>query len=197
MAQAKARSLTFTDYMAYDDGSDTVYDLLSNGDLVAVPNESALNDYLARLLMLKLSAVVDLRLIIVHSLTMEVEPVGDDYKNRRPDLVVLRPAHLELDSIIKRSALPLGSPAPQFVAEIVSPGSKTENNYLRDYEWKREQYQQWGISEYWIIDPSRLQVSVLLLRNGTYQKQVYTGSQGIESSSFPDLQLNAASILTA
>lgn len=89
MAQAKARSLTFTDYMAYDDGSDTVYDLLSNGDLVAVPNESALNDYLARLLMLKLSAVVDLRLIIVHSLTMEVEPIGDNYKNRRPDLVVL------------------------------------------------------------------------------------------------------------
>ena len=89
MAQAKARSLNFTDYMAYDDGSDTVYDLLSNGDLVAVPNESALNDYLARLLMLKLSAVVELRLIIGLSLTMVVEPIGDNHIYRRPDLGVL------------------------------------------------------------------------------------------------------------
>ncbi|MFQ4136748.1 Uma2 family endonuclease [Nodosilinea sp. PGN35] len=187
MAQTKAKCLTFDDYLVYDDGSDRRYDLLQNGDLVAVPNESALNDYLARWLMMKLSAVVDLRLIVAHSLTLEVEPVGDSYRNRRPDLVVLRPEHLQLKSILKQTALPLGSPAPQLIAEIVSPGDTASDNYRRDYEWKRQQYQTWNVPEYWIIDPVRSKLTVLVLVDGWYQKTVYTGQQLVVSTVFSEL----------
>jgi Uma2 family endonuclease len=197
MTQANAKPLTFEAYLEYDDGSDIRYDLLSNGALIEVPNESVLNDYLARFLMLQLSAVVDLRLIIAHSLTMEVEPVGDNYRNRRPDLVVLRPEHLELDSIIRRTALPLGSPAPQMVVEIVSAGSESDDNTRRDYEWKRQQYESWGIPEYWIIDPERAKVTVLVLVDGVYQESVYTGDQWVLSTVFPELRLKASSLLTA
>ncbi len=166
MAQAKIKPLTFAEYLNYDDGSDIRYDLLSNGDLIPVPNESEENDYLAMVLFMKLSALINFRLIKLHTLTMEVEPVGDRYKNRRPDLVVLEPKHLQLDSIIKQNALPLGAIPPRFIAEIVSPGNESSDNYRRDYEWKRQQYEKWGIPEYWIVDhPARRQVSVLVLKD--------------------------------
>ena len=195
MTQAQVRPITFQQYLEYDDGSDTRYDLLSDGELIAVPNESELNDYLARLLMVKLSAIVDLRLIITHSLTMEVEPVGDSYRNRRPDLVVLQPDHLNLDSIIKRTALPLGSPPPQLVVEIVSPGNPTDDNYRRDYEWKRQQYEAWSIPEYWILDVQRQKVTVLTLVNGQYQETVYTQESMIQSYILPNLVLMVSDLI--
>ncbi|MEO1404803.1 MAG: hypothetical protein AAFV72_26670 [Cyanobacteria bacterium J06635_1] len=43
--------------------------------------------------------------------------------------------------------------------------------------------------------PSRLQMTVLVLGTDDYQQRVYTVDQVIESSSFPDLRLNIASIL--
>lgn len=145
--------------------------------------------------MVKLAAIVDLRLIITHSLTMEVEPVGDTYRNRRPDLAVLRPEHLTLDSIIKRTALPLGAPPPQLAVEIVSPGSNTDENYCRDYEWKRQQYQSWGIPEYWILDVQRQKVTVLILVEDQYQETVYSEKSLIQSDIFPELSLIASELL--
>ena len=68
-------------------------------------------------------------------------------------------------------------PAPQFIAEIVSPGSETSENYQRDYVWKRQQYQAWGIPEYWIIDPQRAQVTVLVLTKGRYEVVIYSDVQ--------------------
>lgn len=66
MAQAKIKPLTFVEYLNYDDGSDIRYDLLSNGQLIPVPNESEENDYLAMVLFMKLSALINLRLIKPH-----------------------------------------------------------------------------------------------------------------------------------
>ncbi|ESA36689.1 hypothetical protein N836_06415 [Leptolyngbya sp. Heron Island J] len=46
MAQAKIKPLTFAEYLNNDDGSDIRYDLLSNGELMPLPNGSEENDYL-------------------------------------------------------------------------------------------------------------------------------------------------------
>ena len=194
MAQAKLKPLTFAEYLNYDDSSDIRYDLLSNGKIIPVLNESEENDYLAMVLFMKLSVLISFRLVKPHTLTMEVEPVGDRYKNCRPDLVVLEPEHLQLESIIKQNALPLGVIPPQFIAEVVSPGNESSDNYRRDYEWKRQQYEQWGIPEYWILDPMRSQVSVLTLVNGIYNDQCYSGDQVIVSETFPTLQLTPNSL---
>jgi Uma2 family endonuclease len=194
MAQAKLKPLTFAEYLNYEDGSDIRYDLLSNGEIIPVPNESEENDYLAMVLFMKLSALINFRLIKPHTLTMEVEPVGDRYKNRRPDLVVLEPKHLQLESIIKQNALPLGVLPPRFIAEIVSPGNESSDNYRRDYEWKRQQYQQWGIPEYWIIDPARYQIITLTLLTGNYQEKKYSGSEVVASRTFPTFQLTPKSL---
>ncbi len=52
---------------------------------------------------------------------------------------------------------------PDMVVEIISPSS-----YKRDHYDKKELYQQHGISEYWIVDPSNHSVEILILQNNEY-----------------------------
>lgn len=195
MIQAKTRVMSFAEYLDYDDGSDIRYDLLSDGALVEVPSEAWINNLLVKLLSARLEQVVDGSLIVAHVLTMQVEPVGDNRRSRHPDLLVLRPEHLQLPSLLTKTALLLGAPPPQLIAEIVSPGGPQSDNYRRDYEWKRQQYQDWGVPEYWIVDPHRAQVVVLVLKDGIYQEKIYTGAQRIESVAFPGVSISADTVL--
>ena len=195
MAQAKPRLLTFQDFLAYDDSSDRCYELLNNGDLIELPPESELNSWIAKVLGMALEQIVSPRLVRTHSITLEVEPIGDDRKNRYPDLIVLQPKHISLMAQLGYAAIPFGMPAPQMIAEVVSPDSETSDNYRRDYDWKRQQYQAWGIAEYWILDPQRSQVTVLALIEGAYQETIYKGKQPIISTVFPKLELTAIELL--
>lgn len=99
--------------------------------------------------------------------------------------------------LLNKTALLLGDPPPQLIVEIVSPGGPSSDNYRLDYEWKRQQYQDWGIPKYWIIDPHRSQVTVLSLVNGTYQETLYTDNQTINSAIFSDLSITARTVLQA
>lgn len=121
--------------------------------------------------------------------------MGDGRVNRVPDVVVLRPEHIEILLETKKSTLLLGMPAPAFVAEVVSPGSENSDNYRRDYEWQRQQYEALEIPEYWIIDRHRQQVKVLTLKDGLYSELVYRGDALVQSDAFPQLTLSAAKVL--
>lgn len=83
-------------------------------------------------------------------------------------------------------------PAPLLVVEVVSPG---QINRERDYEEKRAQYQAWGISEYWLLDPEQQVVMVLTLVDGAYQEAVFSGQERIVSSLFPALVITAERLL--
>ena len=195
MTQAKPKLRTFQDFLAYDDGSDRRYELLTNGELIELPPESELNSWIAKVLGMALEKIVSPRLVRTNSITLEVEPFGDDRKNRYPDLIVLQPEHIPLMAELGYGAITLGMPAPQMVAEVVSPGSETSDNYRRDYDWKRQQYQAWGIAEYWILDSQRAQVTVLVLIDGAYQAKNYNGDQPIISAIFPKLKLTTIELL--
>lgn len=195
MTQAKPKLRTFQDFLAYDDGSDRRYELLTNGELIELPPESELNSWIAKVLGMALEKIVSPRLVRTNSITLEVEPFGDDRKNRYPDLIVLQPEHIPLMAELGYGAITLGMPAPQMVAEVVSLGSETSDNYRRDYDWKRQQYQAWGIAEYWILDSQRAQVTVLALIDGAYQAKNYNGDQPIISAIFPKLKLTTIELL--
>ena len=72
---------------------------------------------------------------------------------------------------------------------------KRYQNY-QDYIWKREQYEWWGIEEYWIMDRQRGKVTVLLLEEGTYQEAVYRGNDQIPSASFPSRFIRVSDVLS-
>ena len=125
------------------------------------------------------------------------EAIGDGWVNRKPDVVVLRPEHMTLMADLKKSSVLLGMPPPAFVAEVVSPGGERSDNYRRDYEWKRQQYQELEIPEYWNIDRHRQLVTVLNLKDGLYTETVYRDTESVVSEVFPRLSLSARQILCA
>ncbi|MEO0458554.1 MAG: Uma2 family endonuclease [Cyanobacteria bacterium P01_A01_bin.114] len=195
MTYTRPKPQTFADLLNYDDSSECRYELMINEDLREVPPETEENDYLATELYEALKAVVARRLIKTNSTTLEVRPFGDKSLNRYPDLVVLRPGHIGLMASIKKNAISLEMSAPQLVAEVVSPGNEKSENYQRDYVWKRQQYQTRGIPGYWIIDPHRAQVAVLILVDGVYKEAIYKADDRIQSRIFPALSLTAKQVL--
>lgn len=170
------------------------YRLLDTGELIEVASGDEGNLWLANMLMVaiqQLKGLMFAEFIRTGTKEMQVQPVGDRCVNRKPDLLVMKPEHRQ-----ERQAIKLGAPPPAFVAEVVSPGSESSDNYLRDYVWKRQQYQEWGIPEYWILDAHREQVTVLTLVGGKYQEVVYRGDRKIVSTVYPELNITTEGLLS-
>lgn len=91
-------------------------------------------------------------------------------KFREPDIVVMLPEHADRrhDQYWER---------PDLVMEVVS-----KDHRERDLETKRKEYAAAGIPEYWIVDPQREQIVVLVLageqyrEHGTYARGARAGS---------------------
>ncbi|PZO57801.1 MAG: hypothetical protein DCF15_06460 [Phormidesmis priestleyi] len=188
----------YTSYQDYLDdeqlSSERNYRLLSTGELIEVASEDDLNLRIGIALLMRLVQWQGGLLkdsVRNGNKEIQVPPTGDQCVNRKPDVMVLHPDHL----IIAKQAILLGMVPPLFVAEVVSPGNENSDSYQRDYVWKRQQYEGWGIAEYWIIDPHRDQVTALYLVEGTYQAEIYKGSQQIDSKVFSALSLTAEQLL--
>jgi Uma2 family endonuclease len=184
------KKLTFEEYLAYDDGTDTQYELV-NGELVIMPPESRLNARIAMFLISEFLKFVPFRLICCKD--TEIEISGRFAQTRLPDIMILSE---ELDAILgdARSTITRDMPPPRLVVEVVSPGQESSN---RDYRYKRSEYASRGIDEYWIVDPLQQMVTVLTLVSGLYEVQEFRGGDRLSSAMFPELMLTAAQILSA
>ena len=197
MTFTSVRYKTYEAYLNSDLGSDGNFCLLSNGEIVELPPEDDENYFIADELAEKLKRLLQNRRLVRSNATeIQVHPVGDSCVNRKPDLVVVQQEHLELFATLKKSAILLGMPAPLFIAEVVSASSHSSANYLRDYEWKRQQYEWWGISEYWVIDRHRKQVVVFCLKGDAYQEKQYRDANIVRSTVFPNLEISANALLS-
>ncbi len=184
--------MTFQEYLTYDDGTDNRYEWI-DGALVEMPTESGLNTWLSLALQLYLINAGLVKPRLTHRYTCEIEvPVlkSRQARNRFPDLVILRPEHIELTQ--KRLTIRLEMPEPALVVEVVSPG---QVNIERDYQDKRAQYQARGIPEYWLIDPEQQTVMVLTLVDDVYQEKIFRGQDQIISKLFPTLALTTEQVL--
>jgi len=194
----QVRYSTYAEYLKSDLGTDTRFCLLSNGEVLELPPEDEENIRVATELLFVLGQFVTPRTLVrTASTELQVNPIGDGRINRVPDVVVLQPEHIALMADLKKSAIRLEMPPPAFVAEVVSPGGEASDNYRRDYEWKRLQYQELEIPEYWIIDRHRQRVTVLILQKGRYEESVYKGAELVRSQTFSALNLSAKQILSA
>ena len=193
----QALKMSFEEYLSLEVGSlpEGQFEYVE-GELRELPPESEPNDFIANYLMFVLtsSGVIPLRLIRPHSCEVEVPVLqAGDPRTRIPDLVILRPEHLTLTQ--KRLTITRQMPPPVLIAEVVSPG---DANRKRDYERKREQYQELGILEYWLIDPDLQSITVLELQAGTYAEVgSFRGGKQIISRVFPALSLTAEQVLIA
>lgn len=189
MLETKPRFQSFEEYLAYDDGTDYLYELF-NGELIEVPPESGFNIEIANFLFTVFLPFVGYRRIRGHGLELEVR---GEPKNRYPDLTIIRDEHIE--QLARRNTIRLSMAPPLLVIEVVSPGELQQE---RDYVAKRAQYQDRGIPEYWLIDPPQQLVTILELQNGTYAEVgAFRGQDRLISPNFPDLSLTAEQVLNA
>jgi Uma2 family endonuclease len=198
MTQAKLRFASFEEYLTWSDDPENYmegrYELI-DGELVELAPESPENHFVANYLFLMLVSVgVPMRLVHLRGCEVQVPVLQmGDAANRYPDLVVLRPEHLDLMN--RRLTITLDMPPPCMVVEVASPGKRNRD---RDYNNKRAQYEAIGVDAYWIIDRQAQIVVVFELEQSGYKK-VGEFKEGdiVPCSTSPALALTAEQILKA
>jgi Uma2 family endonuclease len=185
------KKMTLEEYLNYDDGTDTLYELV-NGELVVMPPESDLNQRIAMFLAIYFSqqGIPPYRLRI----GTEIVTSGVRATTRLPDLMVLSEELATALEGASRSTITIDMPPPQLVVEVVSPGKESTD---RDYRYKRSEYAARGIAEYWIVDPMQGRVTVLEWVEGLYEERVFQGNEQIISPMLPNLGLTSERVMKA
>jgi Uma2 family endonuclease len=193
MTVATARRMSLEEYLTYDDGTDTRYEL-EDGVLVEMGAENPLSPRIAMLLVFLFAdlGIPRKNLVIGHQIGVS----STKATARQPDLVVHSDQSMAAildDGKLLRAELP----APLLVVEVASSTKTDKKSRDRDYIQKRSEYAKRGIPEYWIVDPEKAVVLVLTLVGSAYQETSFTGNGAIVSPSFPGLTITADEVLTA
>ena len=193
MTVAKNRLMTLEEYLDYDDGTDTRYELV-DGILVEMTAEADINIVIEGFLV-----AVLLQFLPHYRIRRGTEiAVEGRYANTRiPDLIVLSEEGVAALSGGKRSMVMFDMPAPTLAVEVVSSSDTNKASRERDYTRKKTEYAQKGIAEYWIIDPILSVVWVLTLEDSVYKETKFVGDEEVRSPQFPQLNLSAKQILAA
>jgi len=180
--------LTLSDYLAIEaiyEGQQEFVD----GEIIKMPPESNLNALISVFLLVSLSRFVPMTWL--RHKDVEIVIAG---RVRMPDLMILGEDLAAVLLASGRSTIMEEMPAPLLAVEVVSPGKANED---RDYRFKRTEYAARGIPEYWIVDPARAMVTVLMLVDGLYEVVEYSGGDRVVSSLFPQLNLTVEQVLQA
>jgi Uma2 family endonuclease len=191
---ATARRMSLEEYLTYDDGTDTRYEL-EDGVLVEMSVESTINTLIAGFLFgvfIKLGMPT-----ILIGFKQKIQVTSAYASARDPDLIVHTEASFAAIDGLPEACLTLLEPNPMIVIEVVSPGAESTKNYKRDYEQKPSEYAARGIPEMWQIDPERKWVTVGTLVDGAYEFETFAGEDAIVSPSFPGLKVTAIEVLKA
>jgi Uma2 family endonuclease len=191
---ATTNRMLLKEYLTYDDGTDTRYELV-DGELVPMSLGTGEHGDISEFLNDEFKAEIRRLGLDWVSKDMKIgiqSPRGTRWETARvPDVVVLPLA--QWSSLKKReSFIPLNEPPPILVVEVVSPSTVTV-----DYRAKHSEYSVLDISEYWIIDPIDLRVTICVLKDGAYSDEVFIGDLTIISPTFSELKLTAIEILAA
>lgn len=109
----------------------------------------------------------------------------DLQSERHPDVAVYKTAAPSGENVWARWV-------PELVVEVVSASSAH-----RDYEEKREEYLQFGVREYWIVDAERREVLVLRRRGRRWLRRVVQESEVYTTPLLPGLEFNCAAVFAA
>ena len=108
--------------------------------------------------------------------------------DRHPDLAVYKtspPDSERADEIWSRWV-------PEIVVEVVSPSSRH-----RDFHQKPEEYFEFGVQEYWIIDADAKTMTILRRAEGGWAESVARPSDIHRTPVLPGLELSIAQVFEA
>ncbi len=106
-----------------------------------------------------------------------------------PDLCFYTSERMKSERVEREDGRCLVAP-PDLVVEIVSPSS-----VLNDRSKKTKIYADFGVGNYWIIEPELKTIDVFVLENNRYWLQgSYTEEDTLDSALFPGLQIKLATL---
>jgi Uma2 family endonuclease len=186
--------LTLAEYLAYDDGTDTRYELV-DGALIPMSVGTGKHGRVTEFIRDELKAEIKRSNRTWTATDMKIgvqSPRGTRWDTCRiPDITVIPTAQWEeMDD--REAVIRLNDPTPILVIEVVSPSTAKD-----DCRAKHSEYAVLDIPEYWIIDPIKAQVTICNLLDGAYDDRIFLGEETIISSTFPELDLTAEQILAA
>jgi len=118
----------------------------------------------------------------------EVLPAPFDVKLSDTPLIIVQPDILIVCDPDKLSENRCNG-APDFIVEIVSPGNPSD-----DYIRKLYYYKNYGVREYWIVDPRTHSIFVYPLEKENFQVEKYSFEDKIKVNIYNDLYINFAEL---
>jgi len=202
MVAIAPKSLTFEEFLNWDDGSGRSFELVQGIAMPLSEPTAKHEDVVDGLCRLLTNHCLDLELPYVprQSKQVRLNPVpGENESSRKADIVVF--SKEEWARMRQSSASAAAYIPPPLVIEVVS------TNWRDDYRIKLNEYETLGILEYWIVDyaglggvqyigsPKQPTVTINRLMDGEYQSERYQAGDVIVSPMFPQLQLTTRQIV--
>jgi Uma2 family endonuclease len=188
------QKVTFEEYLTYDNGTDTRYELV-DGELLPMSLGTGKHGAIIRFLLLQFESLLPTSQqpwIPLPGLLGIRSPRGRRWDTCRiPDITILSQEQWE-EMAEREAVIDFNETPPFLVVEVVSPSTKMD-----DYRSKRSEYGLLDIPEYWIVDPLEEKVTLCLLDYSFYDLIEFRGDQPIESPTFPNFNVTASQILAA
>jgi Uma2 family endonuclease len=201
MAQALPKQITFNEFIEWlPENSEARYEL-HDGVIVEMPKPTGKHSNVTGFL------IEELILAIIHigkrgiwTIPREsiVKPKSEC--GYEPDIIVLDQEVLSSERRWERESIIENATSIKLIVEVVS------TNWRDDYYKKLADYEEMGISEYWIVDyaglggralignPKQPTIFVYQLVEGEYQVSQFRQGESIQSPTFPNLNLTTDQI---
>ena len=203
MIQTLSKVTTFEEFVAgLPDNSGVRYEL-HNGNIIEMAQPVGDHEEVKGFLGVEIPFEIK-RLGLPYGIPNQVivRPEGKD-SGYFPDLLVLNRENLANEKLWKKQSIISNAASIPLVIEVVS------TNWRDDYHLKYADYEEMGISEYWIVDyaalggrnfignPKQPTISVCNLIDEEYQISKFRDHERIISQTFPELNLTANQIFQA
>ncbi|MCC5663379.1 Uma2 family endonuclease [Nostoc sp. CHAB 5784] len=203
MTQVLRKVVTFDEFVAkYPDNTGQRYELY-DGVVVEMPQPTGDHEEIIVFLSTKITLEYS-RLGLRYGIpkTVLVKPLENE-SAYSPDLLLLNLTNLVNEPLWKKESTVTQAASIPLVIEVVS------TNWRDDYLKKYADYEEMGISEYWIVDygalggrefigkPKQPTILVCSLEEGEYRVSKFRGDDCIQSPTFPQFNLTAEQIFRA
>ena len=200
-ALAKTELVTFSEFAEWKP-ENRLYEL-HDGVIVEMPQPRGEHEDITSFLAEKIM-VEYLRLSLPYRIAKTVLIKPEESESAySPDILVLNRPNLVNESLWERQSTVTQGASIPLVVEVVS------TNWRVDYLTKVKDYEEIGISEYWIVDylglggrrfignPKQPTILIHELIEGEYQVTSFQGDDRIISPNFPELTLTANQVFQA
>jgi Uma2 family endonuclease len=111
--------------------------------------------------------------------------LSDLQSERHPDILLYKTRPTDRENV-------WSTWVPELVIEIVSPSSRRRN-----YEEKPEEYLDFGVSEYWIVDYEKREMLVMRRSGGRWLTKVVQDGEAYEPKLLNGLRIDLTAIFAA